>query len=800
MAVRRLVAEAERRNQRRLLVVTGDREAGIGAAYDAIEAAEFDPEGVTFVTSETGFRYDRRSPSRAGELLGTTREAIVLDCHGQWSPTAIGRVTGAVDGGGLLILLVPPLATWPERRDQFDERLVVPPYRREDVTGHLRERLVETIETHPGVAVVSVAEDEAPTIRRDGLVDDPGPLASIERTIDRKRGSIARLDEDDESEGRSDENKGEEEKEPARGADRRLFPVAIYEACATADQRRAIRAFERLADPETAVVVESDRGRGKSTAAGLAAGAFAAAGEDVLVTAPEESNARTLLETARTTRDRLASREEFDRPSTDDAATSPGSIRYERPLAAVDRLQEADVVFVDEAAAIPVRILETFLSGPSIGFCTTVRGYEGTGRGFEVRFRDRLAESDYGTIDVHLREPIRYAPDDPLETWVFRALLLDASPPPASLVADLDPATVSYREYDGAELAADEHRLRSIFGLLVEAHYRTNPNDLARLLDAPNLSVHALVGGDGDGSAGRDGDGPADRDSDGPADRDGHVVAVALVASEGGLDRETCEAIYRGDRVRGNVIPELLTTQLREETAGMLRGDRVVRIAVHRAARRSGFGTRLLEALRDRSDADYLGTIFGATPGLVRFWRRAGFRSIHLSSTRNDTSGEYSVLMADPQSPDAESLVDRQQQWFADRLPGVLSDPLRDADPDVVRAVLDSIDCRIHPSLPDREWRFVAATAYGPGMYDVAPEGFRRLAIAALLDPEIEFDATTERLLVLKVLQGLDWAIVADELELDAPGHVMRRLAEAYRPIVDRFGADAALAERSEYE
>ena len=728
-AVHTLLEEAERTNQRRLLVLAGDRSAGIDAAYSAIEIADLERGDVSLVTTRTGFRFHRIPPSRAGELLGTTRSMIVLDCHDGWSPTAIGQVAGAVDGGGLLVLLTPPLSSWPATRDSFDERLVVRPYRLSDVTGHLRTRLVETIETHPGVAIVEVASSRRRTVRRDGLTGES---------------PSRRVDSTDHVGGRR-------------------FPCEVYDACVTGDQRRALRSFERLGDPKTAIVVEADRGRGKSTAAGFAAAAFAIEGNAVLVTAPNESNAKTLLDSADTVLERFGDRDD-----------TRGSIRFERPIDAIDVAGEMDVVFVDEAAAIPVRQLQELLCGPSIGFCTTVRGYEGTGRGFEVRFRDRLRESDYETVDVHLDEPIRYAPNDPLETWLFRSLLLDASPPPASLVSDATPDSVEYREFDRSEVAENEHLLRSIFGLLVEAHYRTDPNDLARLLDAPNLSVHGLV-------------------------HDGHVVSVALLAGEGGLDRDSCAAVYRGGRIRGNVLPELLMSQLREETAGELRCDRVVRIATHSAVRRSGFGSRLLCELRERSDADYFGTIFGATPELIRFWQQNGLLTIHLSATRNDTSGEYSILMVDPLSERAFEVIDRQEQWFTHRLPGILSDPLRDADPDVVRSAIATVETRIDPELSDREWTQVVSTAYGPGMYDVSPQGFRSLAMAALLDPELSLDAAAERLLVLKVLQGYDWRDVARIEGYRSPGHVMRTLAATYRPIVDRFGTERALDERTNY-
>jgi len=127
---------------------------------------------------------------------------------------------------------------------------------------------------------------------------------------------------------------------------------------------------------------------------------------------------------------------------------------------------------------------------------------------------------------------------------------------------------------DPDELLADEALLREAFGLLVAAHYRTEPNDLARLLDAPNLAARALVA-------------------------EGRVVAVALLAREGRLDAETRRRMYEGERVRGNMVPDVLTSQLRDETAAEPCGLRTVRIATHHALRGEGFGTRLLDEVHE---------------------------------------------------------------------------------------------------------------------------------------------------------------------------------------------------------
>jgi len=339
--------EAEAANERRVLVFAGDRDSGIDAAYDAIEAV--DPTSTAIVSTREGFRFEEHRPRSTDELLGRTREVVVLDCHEQFVPNALGRSVGAVDGGGLLVLLTPGLDAWPAIRDRFDDSLAVPPYGIEDVTGRFRERFVGTLRSHPGIAVVSLGTgpDGNDAIERDGLVGSRGDAAA-EPTV---------------------QATAEKPTTPPNAPPNATFPAAAYEACLTDDQVRAVRAFESLATPGHAVVAEADRGRGKSSAAGIAAGALALSGADVLVTAPAFRNAAEVFARA----SELIEGSESDgedgdgdggneRNSEGDThridARRGGRVRFLAPAEAADLPDDPDAVIVDEAAALPVRLLE----------------------------------------------------------------------------------------------------------------------------------------------------------------------------------------------------------------------------------------------------------------------------------------------------------------------------------------------------------------------------------------------------------------------------------------------------------
>ena len=737
-----LLGEAQRANERRLLVISGDRDKCYDAAKRAISAADISISETTLVSEEEFLECERVAPYRADKLLGTTRTVVVLDAHDGLRPNALGRVVGTVDGGGLLVLLTPSLSSWPDERDEFDETLAVPPFSISDVTGRFRTRLIETLRAHPGVAIF---DSDTGTAEADGLTD-PLPNESP-RT--------AEIPSD---------NK---------------FPRLAYESCVTRDQVDALHTFEVLRESGHAVVVEADRGRGKSSAAGLAAACLAADGADVLVTAPNYDNAQEVFVRAEALldeMDRLASVDPRRRRMT---TRRRGAVRFEKPADAAELPDDPDVVIVDEAAALPVHLLESTLDADRVAFTTTVHGYEGAGRGFSVRFRDRLAESDHEVHAMTMAEPIRYSAGDPVETWAFHALALDARPAVEQVVEDAVAEECDYRTFTPDDLLADENRLREVFGLLVLAHYRTEPDDLARLLDAPNLSVRALTW-------------------------QGQVVSVALLAREGGLPDDLRANMYHGGRVRGNMLPDVLTSQLRDEGAAIPRGVRIVRIATHHAVRSRGLGSRLLAEISAefQGGMDWLGTGFGATPDLLRFWRKNGYGTVHLSTTRNDESGEHSALMIDPISDAGRDLHDRHSSWFVRRVGPMLTDALDDVDPDVVRAALASADASPTLDLDERDWSMVVGASYGPGLFDTDPGPFRKLALAHLVDPEDPqaLNDRQERLLVLRVLQANDWNTVADELGFHSTGQCMRALGETFQPLVDIYGSEAALAEKRRYE
>lgn len=502
---------------------------------------------------------------------------------------------------------------------------------------------------------------------------------------------------------------------PAEGSD----PAAL-----TADQARAVAAVLRVArgHRRRPLVLTADRGRGKSAALGIAAARLLQQGATrVLVTAPRSAAAASLFGQV----ERLL------------GTRHPAGLAFVAPDALLRQPQPAELLLVDEAAALPVPLLEGLLRRHArIAFATTVHGYEGTGRGFAVRFRQVLDTLTPGWRELRLQAPVRWAPDDPLEAFSFAALLLDAAPAEATAVAGATPASCRFGALDRDALAADEPLLRELFGLLVLAHYQTRPSDLQRLLDDPAVTVWA-------------------------ARHASHLVAAAVVVQEGGLTPVLAQEVAAGRRrPAGHLLPQALALHEGCTAALPLRYARVMRIAVHPAAQRRGLGQTLLATLaRESPRVDFLGTSFGATSELLRFWQGAGLLPVRVGVQRDAASGTHSVLLLRPLGAPAAQLFEALRARFLEQLPYRLADGLDDLEPALLAALARGAPAPL--PLP-QEQADLAAYASGRRDYAGVLAALWRGAWHALAnDGAAALSAAERDALVRRVLQKRPWAEVA---------------------------------------
>lgn len=75
-------------------------------------------------------------------------------------------------------------------------------------------------------------------------------------------------------------------------------------------------------------------------------------------------------------------------------------IQYIQPSESV-KLTQAELLIIDEAAAIPLPLTQKLL-GPYITFLSsTITGYEGTGRSLSIKLINELRKKDAGCKEFH---------------------------------------------------------------------------------------------------------------------------------------------------------------------------------------------------------------------------------------------------------------------------------------------------------------------------------------------------------------------------------------------------------------
>lgn len=519
--------------------------------------------------------------------------------------------------------------------------------------------------------------------------------------------------------------------------------------CVTTDERAVVESVLRMAEGRARrpVVVRADRGRGKSAALGLAVQALHR----------RRSTLRVLLITP-------------ERPGAESVLAHTGEaqacVAWRRPWDALQESPQADVVLVDEAAAVPVPILEQVLERwPRIAFASTVHGYEGTGRGFEHRFREVLDRRTPHWTLMTMDEPVRWAPGDPLEAWLYRALILDAElpgeRPGEGTVAEEDAADSGFRvEPVGVEaLAEDEELLRSAFGLLVGAHYRTRPRDLRELLDGEGVEVLLA--------------------------RNGHDAPVGVVVTrpEGGFDASLSRAIWEGRRrPRGHLVAQSLAAHGGVPEAPEARYRRIHRIAVHPEGQRRGVGQALVGAVRGRAreeGVDAVASSFGATTGLLDFWRAAGLLPVRVGSRRDPVTGEPMAMVIDGLTERGREVLRRARERLARGAVASLAEPLADVEPRLLVAVYHGVaEGRVEwPDWVEDDLRAFARAYRG---YETTLPALQYLAVHELTRPgDVPRRCPGVEALIAKVLQHGSWSRVAAVAGVHGRGQLLQFLREA---------------------
>ncbi|OAN88664.1 tRNA(Met) cytidine acetyltransferase [Marinobacter sp. EhC06] len=564
-AWRALQASLAARGERRLVLLEGNRENNLRWLSGLLPELELQTGVWTGPADRSPDpRLTRIVSTEARQWLGREVSMIVWDGWQGNPPDAFAALSGALTAGGLLFWLMPPLDDW--------HRFADPDYHRTGL-DHGGE--------HPFAArMADVLADHEAVIRiSTGSATSPLPAMP-------------------------------------------LVPEQSFRIGTTRDQEQLIQRLVRfgLGRRRRPLVVTADRGRGKSATLGMAAAELLEKGrQEIVVTAPSQQNVEALFRHAREV---LA--DQLDEVNAETLTTrSGGRLRYVPVRELLALRPEAEVVLVDEAAALPAPLLKSVLLGwPRVAFSTTVHGYEGAGRGFAIRFRQVLEQSTPHWQSVTLTEPVRWSGSDPLEALISRLFLLAADGSGSAAKTESRTGELVIESWQPA--TAGDEPLSNAFGLLVDAHYRTSPADLRQWLDDTAARTWRARIGD-------------------------RTVGILWCALEGGLSPELAEQVSLGTRrIRGHLLPQSLASHSGYPEAAALKALRVVRIAVSDDARRSGIGQSLVEAARAytiEQGVDYLGTSFGGSAELLAFWQACGLHVVRVGLQQEASSGEYPLQM-----------------------------------------------------------------------------------------------------------------------------------------------------------
>lgn len=282
-------------------------------------------------------------------------------------------------------------------------------------------------------------------------------------------------------------------------------------------------------------------------------------------------------------------------------------------------------LFIDEAASLPLPMLQRFCGYfDKVVLTTTTQNYEGTGRGFCLKFLPTLTRS---TKQWTLSQPLRWGENDPLEAFINQLLLLENQIPPSPSFSK-----------GGSYL----DKLINFYHLLAQAHYKTTPTDLRRLFDAPDQHYFYL-------------------------EEQEKLIAGCWAVNEGGLDDELTQAIWRGERrPQGSLVAQYLCFQGNLPDACRLKSVRISRIAVQPEYQNQGYGKRLVSQIISQIPplVDFLSVSFGLTPELLRFWQSCGFSLVQITTAPEASSGYHSAMMIYPLSEQGKTFAQQAQQQF----------------------------------------------------------------------------------------------------------------------------------------
>ena len=616
-------------------------------------------------------------------ILGTTFGMLILQDFEAITPNLLCRTIETVQGGGVIIFLLSNMTSLKQlytlSMDVHDR------YRTEknkDIEPRFNERFILSLTSCKNVLAV---DDELNLLP---ITNNMKNMVIEEKAID-------------ESEENIFISKREKELNDLKKSLQNKNPIGpLLNLCKTVDQAKAIMCLVDIIsekNPKNTVSLTSGRGRGKSSSMGLGvAGAVVYGYSNIIITAPSPENLKTFFEFLIKGLNALNYTEHKDYIIQEGTGDFKGSIisidiikdhkqtiKYILPTDIL-LFQLAELLIIDEAAAIPLNIVKRILPDCVTFMASTIQGYEGTGRSLSIKLIDEMRNNQKMSgsrilKEISLSQAIRYADNDPIELWLNKLLILDATSAESFEDSLEDPSKLELYMVNRDTLFSyhkgSEAFLKKIMSLFVSSHYKNSPNDLQLLSDAPSHKIFVLCKA---------------LDKQKKAKGLPDIYCAIQVCEEGGISKDVILANNkRGLKPSGDLIPWTISEHYQDQEFAHMTSIRIVRIACHPDCQRMGYGSKALELLshyyegkfiklEDDEEIEesgdekektgkkklkpllskledikppfiyYLGTSFGLTNTLYNFWQKNGYKPLYIAMNSNSITGEHSCIMIKP--------------------------------------------------------------------------------------------------------------------------------------------------------
>ncbi|OQR78084.1 N-acetyltransferase 10-like, partial [Tropilaelaps mercedesae] len=564
-----------------------------------LDVNEQDPFELFIASTQIRYMYYNETH----KILGQTFGMLVLQDFEAITPNILARTVETVEGGGIICILLHSIDSLKQLYTMTMD--IHSRYRTEvhtRVVNRFNERFLLSLADHSTCLVV---DDKLNIL----------PLSSLAADIRPVEVSISAHEETPEL----SELKASLSDSPV---------ASIAARCATTSQIQALNMMLNVLAEKSSratVALTAARGRGKSAALGLAIGAALATGYcNIFVTAPSPENLRTLFEFIVKALDAVKYEQHSDYDVVQ--STNPefkGSIVrivmhiHGQPRQIVQYIHpqdykyaaNAELLVIDEAAAIPLPLVRNLMGSFMVFLSSTVNGYEGTGRSLSLKLIAQLRKDSAGAgaqdgpnttgrarflKEFQMEESIRYRPGDLCEAWLNQILCLDASVGQlfgSTIGSGCPPPQDCQLFYVNRDTLFSYHKvseafLQELVGLYVASHYKNSPNDLQLLSDAPAHHLFVLLAPLSKGNK---------SDKQMP-----QVLCVIQLCYEGGISESSAAYhLSRDQQPAGDLIPWTVAQQFQDTNFARLSGARIVRIATHPDYQSMGYGKRAMQSLAE---------------------------------------------------------------------------------------------------------------------------------------------------------------------------------------------------------